>query len=124
MKQLEKRPDIADVVTREMRANIDYARKLTVEEAKALQPGRFWVFPWHPVPNPFKKGKWRLVFDARADFAGVSLNERLLKGEVLRVSMLKILLHVREFRIVLCGDVTNMFYQVLVPADDADAYLF
>ena len=33
-------------------------------------------------------------------------------------------LRVREFRIVLCDDVTKLFYQILVPADDADAYLF
>ena len=38
--------------------------------------------------------------------------------------MLKILLPVREFLIVLCGDVTKMFYQALGWADDADAYLF
>jgi len=126
MRRLERNKDIAAVVEKEMKTNIDlgFAKKLSADEVEALRPGRTWVLPWHPVPHPHKPGKWRLVFDASASFSGSSLNSQLQKGEILNVNMTGILLRMREFPIVLCGDITKMFHQVRITAADANIYLF
>ena len=126
MRRLERNKEIAAVVEKEMKTNIDlgFAKKLSADEVEALRPGRLWVLPWHPVPHPHKPGKWRLVFDASASFSGSSLNSQLQKGEILNVNMTGILIRMREFPIVLCGDITKMFHQVRVTAADANIYLF
>jgi hypothetical protein len=126
MRRLEREKEIADVVEKEMNSYFDlgFAEKLPEEEVKQLEPGRFWVLPWHVVPHPYKPGKWRLVFDAKAVFGGVSLNSKLLKGEVLHVNMLGILIRMREHLVVVCGDITKMFHQVRVREADRNTFLF
>ena len=56
-----------------------HARKLTREEAKK-QSDKTWYLPHHPVLNPNKLGKLRVVFHAAAKFSGTSLN-RLFSRE-------------------------------------------
>ena len=126
MRRLERNKEIADIVEREMNGYFDlgFAEKLTEEEVKGLVPGSFWLLPWHVVPHPYKPGKWRLVYDAKAAFGGVSLNSKLLKGEVLHVNMLGILIRMREFKVVVCGDITKMFHQVRVREADRNTFLF
>ena len=126
MRRLERNKDLAAIVKKEMKTNFDlgFAEKLSAEEVRVLQPGRFWVLPWHPVPHPHKPGKWRLVFDGSASFGGSSLNSQLQKGEILNVNMIGILLRMHEFPIVLCGDITKMFHQVRVATADKNIYLF
>lgn len=43
--------------------NSKHARKLTHEEIDAGPNGRNWYCPHHPVFNPNKPGKGRVVFD-------------------------------------------------------------
>jgi hypothetical protein len=51
-----------------------YARKMTAEEVSA-RSNITWYLPHHPVFNPNKPGKVRVVFDAAAKFQDTSLNE-------------------------------------------------
>lgn len=56
------------------------AYRLTPEEA-AQTSSITWYLPHHPVVNPHKPGKLRIVFDAAAEFEGTSLNKTLCKNQ-------------------------------------------
>ncbi|XP_053960415.1 uncharacterized protein LOC128864687 [Anastrepha ludens] len=101
----------------------DYARKLSPEEA-ALTCNRTWCLPHFAVKNPNKPGKLRMVFDAAAEVDGVSLNSQLMKGPQEYRSLPAILFHFREGATGVCGDIKEMFHQVLVQRDDRCAQRF
>ncbi|XP_053949232.1 uncharacterized protein LOC128857505 [Anastrepha ludens] len=101
----------------------DYARKLSPEEA-ALTCNRTWYLPHFAVKNPNKPGKLRMVFDAAAEVDGVSLNSQLMKGPQEYRSLPAILFHFREGATGVCGDIKEMFHQVLVQRDDRCAQRF
>ena len=88
-----------------------YARKLTPEEA-AKESLRTWYLPHHPVTNPNKPRKIRIVFDAAAEFAGKSLNKNFLQGPDTTNSLIGVLLRFRQGRVGLAADVEAMFHQV------------
>jgi len=58
-----------------------YARKLTPEEASAPSPKQ-WLLPHHPVRNPNKPEKVRIVMDAAAKCDRVSLNDKFTPGPI------------------------------------------
>ncbi|XP_062715999.1 uncharacterized protein LOC134291796 [Aedes albopictus] len=93
-----------------------YVRRLTDDEINARQ-SREWYLPIFPVINPNKPGKVRLVWDAAAAAYGVSLNSLLLKGPDLLTSLLTVLLQFRQFRIAVCGDIREMYLQILLKQD-------
>ncbi|XP_017487272.1 PREDICTED: uncharacterized protein LOC108375640, partial [Rhagoletis zephyria] len=101
----------------------NYARKLSPEEA-ALTNDRTWYLPHFAVSNPNKPGKLRMVFDAAAEVDGVSLNSQLMKGPQEYRPLPAILFHFREGAIGVCGDIKEMFHQVLVQRDDRRAQRF
>ncbi|XP_065081042.1 uncharacterized protein LOC135703693 [Ochlerotatus camptorhynchus] len=100
-----------------------YIRKLTDEEVQAKY-SRVWYLPMFPVVNPNKPGKTRLVWDAAATAHGVSLNSVLLKGPDLLTSLPSVLTQFREFRTAVCGDIREMYQQVLMREDDQPYQLF
>ena len=75
-----------------------YARKLTPEEA-AKESLCTWYLPHHPVTNPNKPGKLRIVFDAAAEFAGRSLKGNLLQGPDMTNSLVGVLLRFRQGKV-------------------------
>ncbi|XP_058840906.1 uncharacterized protein LOC131696379 [Topomyia yanbarensis] len=80
-KRLSRNPELYDKV-RGMIAEYlgkGYAHKATSAELHAFDSSKVWYVPLNIVYNPRKK-KYRLVWDARAEVKGVSLNSKLLKG--------------------------------------------
>lgn len=100
-----------------------YARKLTPAEA-AMPSSKRWFLPHHPVLNPNKPGKVRMVMDAAAKKNGVSLNDNLLIGPDLLNSLTGVLMRFREQRVAIAADIEAMFHQVLVIEEDQPALSF
>ena len=100
----------------------DYARKVNSQDSGPL--GTRWYLPHHPVFNPQKPGKVRVVFDCSAKHHGTSLNDQLLQGPDLTNSLVSVLSRFREDQIVLMSDVEAMFHQVRVRPSDCEALSF
>ena len=64
---------------------------LTAEEARTRGPKTRYL-PHHPVFNPNKPDKLRVVFDAAAEVNGVSLNSTLRTGPDLMNSLVGVVL--------------------------------
>lgn len=101
----------------------NYTRKLTPEEIQ-MNEGRNWYLPIFPVFDPKKPQKFRIVWDAAAEVAGVSLNSTLLTGPDLLQPLPDILRRFREKSIAVCGDITEMFHQIVVKKEDQNAQRF
>ena len=57
----------------------NHACKLTRENVEQRNE-EIWYLPHHPVTNPNKPGKIRMVFDAAVKFQGTYLNDQLMQG--------------------------------------------
>lgn len=100
----------------------DYSRKATSQEPAPL--GIHWYLPHHPVFNPQKPRKIKVVFDCSAKCHGTSLNDQLLQGPDLTNSLVGVLSRFREEQIALMSDIEAMFHQVRVRPSDCDALRF
>ena len=99
------------------------ARKMSPEEAcKATV--KAWTLPTHPVTNPNKPGKVRLVNNAAAEYQGVSLNSSLLTGPDLLNRLVGVLMRFRGGEVAIAADIEAMFHQVRVSTEDSDALRF
>ena len=81
-----------------------------------------WYLPHHPVMNPKKPGKVRIVFDCAAKFGGLALNDVVLQGPDLTNKLAGVLLRFRKDHIALTADIEAMFHQVRVPPCDRDVF--
>ncbi|XP_037818591.1 uncharacterized protein LOC119608296 [Lucilia sericata] len=95
----------------------NYVRKLSLSEVDTFHP-RTWYLPHFGVVNPNKPGKIRLVFDAAAKVEGVSLNSKLLKGPQQYKPLPSVLFNFRVGSVAVCGDIKEMFHQVVVAEED------
>ncbi|CAH8572859.1 unnamed protein product [Schistosoma guineensis] len=81
-----------------------------------------WYIPHHPVINPKKPGKLRIVFDCAAVYQGCSLNDQLLRGPNTVNSLIGVLLRFRLGNVALAADIEEMFLQVKIPRQDRGAF--
>ena len=91
-----------------------------------LQPGDrpVWYLPHHPVTQPLKPEKVRVVFDCAAQFAHTSLNHQLLQGPDLTNNIVGVLTRFRQEFVGLVANIQSMFHQVRVEPRDCDALRF
>jgi len=83
-----------------------------------------WYLPHHPVLNPNKPDKVRIVFDCAARYNGVSLNSQLLQGPDLTNTLVGVLIRFHEESIAIMSDIEGMFHHVRVSPKDCDALRF
>ena len=103
--------------------NKGYCRKMTREEA-LVRGLKTWTLPHHPVFNPKKPAKVRIVKDAAAEVHGVSLNKDLITGPDLNNQLTSVFMKFRVGRFALAADIEAFFHQVCVPDSDADSLRF
>ena len=107
----------------EMRVLLDEGYAEPVEQREGPE-GRIWYLPHHPVFNPNKPDKTRIVFDCAAQYQGISLNSEVSQGPPLMNEMLGILLRFRQGAIAVAADIEKMFYQIKVCPADRDVLRF
>ena len=128
LKQLERRfqrdEDFAEKYERVIKDYLEkgYAKKLSDTEAEKTSDVT-WYLPHHGVVNP-NKSKIRVVYDAAAEYKGVSLNKELLQGPQLNNNLLGVLLRFRKETIALTSDIESMFHRVHCAEEDTDALRF
>ncbi|XP_058447516.1 uncharacterized protein LOC131427935 [Malaya genurostris] len=124
-KRMQRDPCLAESLKEKVRdyERRGYIEKLTERQLSAKYP-RVWYLPIFPVTNLNKPGKLRIVWDAAAKVAGVSLNSCLLTGPDLLTSLVSVLHRFREFRIAITGDIREMFLQVMMNENDQQCLRF
>ena len=82
---------------------------------------RKWYIPHHPVINPKKPDKVRIVYECAAVVGSKSLNDFLMKAADLTNSLVGVLLRFCKGKVAVIADVEAMFYQIKVASHDRDA---
>ena len=80
--------------------------------------------PHHPVINPRKPDKVRIVFDCAAKYRGSSFNDNIYQGPDLANKLIGILLIFRQEPVAFMADVEGVYHQVIVSPPDRDALRF
>ena len=128
MKSLAKRfqrdPELQVKYTAVVEDNINkgFASKIPDDEIQSISP--VFYLPHHPVFNPRKPGKLRVVYDCAAKYAGRSLNDQLLRGPDFVNQLIGVLIRFRQHPIALMADIEAMFNQVRVSVPDRDYLRF
>ena len=78
----------------------------------------------HPVINPNKPGKVRMVLNGAAKFHGTSLDKSLLTGPDLPQNLIHVLLRFLQHQFAVSADIEGMFLQVGVPDCDQPSLRF
>ncbi|XP_014663229.1 PREDICTED: uncharacterized protein LOC106805948 [Priapulus caudatus] len=86
--------------------------------------GKVWYLPHHPILNPKKPDKCRIVFDCAARHNGTSLNDIVHQGPDLANRLIGVLLRFRQGPIAFMADIEGMFHQVKVTPKDRDVLRF
>jgi len=99
----------------------DYAEVVPYNELNVKHNKVFYIPTFFIQP----KGKrTRFIWDAATKVNGKSLNDYLLSGPNLYNNYQKILFNMQEGRYLIKGDLSEMFHQIVIRAEDRDALRF
>ena len=119
-RRLRKQQEHADAYNAQMQemCNLNFARKLSDEEAKSYQ-GPVHYISHHGVARPESDSTpLRIVFNTSASYQGHALNEYWMKGPDLLNDLFGVLLRFRERQCALIGDLSKMYHRILIPESD------
>ncbi len=124
-KRLNKDTNLKDRYTEEIHKLLKkgYAVAVPPEDLNQAD-GKVWYLPHHPVHNPKKPDKIRIVFDCAAKYGELSLNNHMCQGPNLANKLVGVLLRFREGPIAFMADIESMFHQIRVTPDDRDVLRF
>ena len=102
-----------------------HARPCTPEES-AMASREVYYMPMHSVRKVSSTTtKLRVVFDASAKTtSGLSYNDTLAVGPMLHMTLDKILMRFRMYRVALTGDVQKMYREILLAPSDQNFHRF
>ena len=100
-----------------------FAERMYEEHSSGARGGG-WYLTHHPVINPRKPGKTRIVFDCAATYRGESLDSQTLPGPDLNNKLLGVMLRFRQGKVAVSADIGSIFYQVKVDKRDRNASRF
>ena len=100
-----------------------YAELVPLEDVNRAD-GKVWYLLHHPVHNPKKPDKTRIVFNCAAKLGKSSLNDHVWQGPDLAIKLVGVLLRFRQGAIAFIADIEAMFLQERVPPDDRDVLRF
>ncbi|XP_042211558.1 uncharacterized protein LOC121858966 [Homarus americanus] len=86
--------------------------------------GLVWYLPHHPVLNPNKPNKVRIVFDCAAKHKRTLLNDQVLQGPDFNNKLLGVLFRFRQGTTAIMADVEAMYHQIHVAPEHRDALRF
>ena len=118
-RRFQLRPELIGQYDRILRAHVEkgYISKVSPGE---LDKARAWYLPHHPVFNPHKPDKLRIVFDCAARYKNKSINDCLHQGPDTIASLVGVLLRFRRSPVVIIADIEEMFLQVKLNSDDQE----
>ncbi|XP_042206955.1 uncharacterized protein LOC121855857 [Homarus americanus] len=103
--------------------NEGFAKRVPLRQL-SKSGGNSWYLPHHPVLNPNKPDKVRIVFDCAAAFTKTSLNNQVLQGPDLNNKLIGVFMRSRQEPIALMADIEAMFHQVKVNPEHRDTLRF
>ena len=123
--RLIRNPELSLRYRQEMKSLLDegHAEQVPFHDSSSA-PNKIWYLPHHPVLNPKKPEKVRIVFDCAAVHKSMSLNSQVMQGPNLNNNLMGVLLRFRQERVAVMADIKSMFHQVLVTPEHRDALRF
>eukprot|EP00057_Strongylocentrotus_purpuratus_P015300 XP_011669774.1 PREDICTED: uncharacterized protein LOC100889545 [Strongylocentrotus purpuratus] len=123
-RRLEKDDCLHAKYSEGMRSLLDEGYAEEVKDQDLEKDEGVWYLPHHPVFNPNKPEKTKIVFDCASKYNGTSLNDAVLQGPNLTNNLLGVLLRFCQEPIAIMGDIRAMFHQVRVSPEQRDFLRF
>jgi hypothetical protein len=101
-----------------------YVTKGYIEEVPKKEQGRGWYLPFFEVVNREKSTPIRLVFDAKASYGKVSLNNQIKNTPNRLNDLVLTLMRLRRYEFAVTGDISEMFLRIRVAPEDKQFHRF
>jgi Pao retrotransposon peptidase/Family of unknown function (DUF5641)/Reverse transcriptase (RNA-dependent DNA polymerase) len=101
-----------------------YVTKGYIEEVPKEEQGQGWYLPFFEVVNREKSTPIRLVFDAKATYGKISLNNQIKNTPNRLNDLVLTLMRLRRYEFAVTGDISEMFLRIRVAPEDKQYHRF